>query len=206
MVRLLPLRLAGCNHRRAVLQPVPGGDAQRLRAVGLCRWLPGSAVRRAGVRPIGRPRRPQVHLSHHHPDHGCVDLPGRPPAELRHDRVRGARGADCAAHGPGSRARRRVWRRGDLCRGARSPRQTRFLHELDSDHRDPGPPALPRRHHVHADLRERQLCRGDDGGGCQDLAVRRLGLAHSVPGLDLSAGHLGVDPAANAGEVRPSRR
>ena len=115
-------------------------------------------------------------------------------------------GADCAAHGPGSRARRRVWRRGDLCRGARSPRQTRFLHELDSDHRDPGPPALPRRHHVHADLRERQLCRGDDGGGCQDHAVRRLGLAHSVPGLDLSAGHLGVDPAANAGESRPSRR
>ena len=58
------------------------------------------------------------------------------------------------------------------------------------------------RHHVHADLRERQLCRGDDGGRNNDHAVRGLGLAHSVPGLDRAARHLRVDPPADAGEPR----
>ena len=168
--------------------------------------LPGAAVRRAGVRPAGRSRRPQIHLPHHHPDHGCVDLPGRLPAELRHDRVHRAGGAHCAAHGPGSRARRRVWRRGDLRRGACAPRQARLLHELDPDHRDARPPALSHRHHVHADLRERQLCRGDDSGGSQDHAVRRVGLAHSVPGLDRAARPSRCGSGCRCRRARPSRR
>ena len=78
--------------------------------------------------------------------------------------------------------------------------QARLLHELHPDHRDARPAALADRHHVHADLRERQLCRGDDRGRRQAHAVRRLGLAHSVPGLDRPARHLGLDPAADAGE------
>ena len=81
-----------------------------------------------------------------------------------------------------------------------APRQARLLHQLDPDHGDAGPAAVADRHHVHADLRERQLCRGDDRGRRQAHAVRRLGLAHSVPGLDRAAGDLGLDPAADAGE------
>ena len=114
--------------------------------------------------------------------------------------------AHCAAHGPGPRARRRVWRRGDLCRGACASGQTRLLHELDPDHRDARSPALPHRHHVHADLRERQLSRGDDGGRRQDHAVRRLGLAHSVPGLDRSARPSRCGSGCRCTRARPSRR
>ena len=69
-------------HRRDLLQPVSGSDAQHLRAAGLRRRLPGAPVRRAGVRPHRRSRRPQIHLPRHHPDHGSVDLPGRPAARL----------------------------------------------------------------------------------------------------------------------------
>ena len=157
VVRLLPLRLARRHHRRAVLQPVSGSDAQRVRAARLRRRLPGAAVRRAGVRPARRSGRPQIHLPHHHPDHGRVDLPGRLPAELRHDRLRRTGRADRAAHGAGPRARRRIRRRGDLRRGACASRQARLLHQLDPDHRDARPAALAHHHHVHADLRERQL-------------------------------------------------
>ncbi len=84
MVRLLSLRLAGRDHRRAVLHAVPGSDAQRLRAAGLCRRLHRAPVRRAVVRLAGRPRRPEVHLPDDHPDHGPVDLPRRPAAQLLH--------------------------------------------------------------------------------------------------------------------------
>src|SRR5215204_6359862 len=53
VVRLLPLRFSGRHYRRAVFQPISRGDAQRVRAAGLCRGVPGAAVRRAGVRPPG---------------------------------------------------------------------------------------------------------------------------------------------------------
>ena len=88
---------------------------------------------------------------------GVIDLPGRLPAELRDDRLRRTGRADRAAHGAGPRARRRIRRRGDLRRGACASRQARLLHQLDPDHRDARPAALAHHHHVHADLRERQL-------------------------------------------------
>ena len=40
--------------------------------------------------------------------------------------------------------------------------------------------------------------RGHDGSRCEAHAVRRLGLAHSVPGLDRAARGLGLDPHADA--------
>ena len=54
---------------------------------------------------------PQVHLPRDHPDHGHLDLRGRPSAILRHDervrrRLGRARGAAGSAHAPGSRPRR----------------------------------------------------------------------------------------------------
>ena len=72
-------------------------------------------------------------------------------------------------------------------------RRARLRHELDPDHGDAGllpgaagDRALPRLH------------------GCQD--VRRLGLAHSVPGLADPAGVLGLYPAQAATSRRSSRR
>ena len=70
----------------------------------------------------------------------------------------------------GPRARRRVRRRGDLRGRALAARQARRVHGLDPDHGDARPVPVadrdPRRPHL------------DRRGG-----IRRLGLAHSVPGL-----------------------
>ena len=77
-----------------------GGAAVGLR--GLRRGLPGAPVRRPGVRPPGRPGRPQIHLPRHHPVHGRLDLRGRPAADLLVGRLARA-GADGVA-APASRA------------------------------------------------------------------------------------------------------
>ena len=121
-------------------------DAQRLRAPRLRGGLPRASLRRPRVRPHRRPRRPQVHLPHHHPDHGRLDLPGRPPALLRHDRLGRARHPHRPAHAPGPRARRRVRRRGGLRGRARPARAARLLHELDPDHGDARPPPVAHGH------------------------------------------------------------
>ena len=91
-------------------------------------------------------------------------------------------GADRASPGAGPRARRRIWRRGDLRRRARAGEQARLLHLVDSDHRDarPVPRAAPDPRHPHQHGRSR---------------VRRLGLAHSVPALGGPARGLDLDPA-----------
>ena len=86
------------------------------------------------------------------------------------------------------------------------PGQARLLHELDPDHRDARSAALADRHPVHADLRERQLCRGDDGGRSDDHAVRSLGLAHSVPGLDRSCSASRSGSGCRCRRALPSRR
>ena len=86
------------------------------------------------------------------------------------------------------------------------PGQTRFLHQLDPDHCDARSPALPHRHHVHADLRERQFSRGDDRGRRQAHAVRRMGLAHPVPGLDRPARRSRSGSDCRCMRARPSRR
>ena len=142
VVRLLSLRSAGAVLRGAVLpsgQP-DGGAALGLR--GLRRGLPGAAVRRAGVRPHRRPRRTEIHLPGHDRVHGRLDLPRRPAADLRVDRLARADPDGDAAPRAGPRARRRVRRRGDLRGRARAAQPARLRHELDPDHRHARP--LPR--------------------------------------------------------------
>ena len=94
----------------------------------------------------------------------------------------GADRADRAAPGPRSRARRRIWRRGDLRRRACAVQQARLLHVVDSDHRNARPVhgAASDPRHPHRDGRSR---------------IRRLGLAHSVPALRDPARGLDLDPA-----------
>ena len=86
-----------------------------------------------------------------------------------------------AAAGPG--ARRRVRRRRDLRRRARAARQARRLHLVDPDDGDARP--------VPVAAGDPRLPRLDVAGG-----LRRLGLAHPVPGVDRAARRLGLDPAA----------
>ena len=118
MVRFLPLRPARRDHLRAVLLGRQRDDRLHLRARRLRRRLRGAAVRRFPVRPDRRSGRPQIHLPRHHGDHGPVDLRGRPAAVLCQRRRRRADPAGRAAPAPGPRARRRIWRRGHLCRRA----------------------------------------------------------------------------------------
>ena len=140
---------------------------------GLRRRLRGAPVRRAVVRPPGRPDRPQVHLPGHHdlimglatfvvgllPGYATIGslapvaLHRLPPAA-----------------GPG--AGRRVWRCGDLrrraCAAAAGAASTRRWIQTTATRR-PVPVAA----------RHPGACASDDAGG-----VRRLGLAHPVPALD----------------------
>ena len=99
VVRLLSLRHPGAVLRGPVLSAGQrdGGAAVGLR--GLRRGLPGAPVRRPGVRPPGRPGRPQVHLPGHHPVHGRLDLRGRPAADLLRGRLAraGADGRRCVS-------------------------------------------------------------------------------------------------------------
>ena len=187
MVRFLSLRLAGRFHRRDLLQPDhPRGDAQHLRAAGLCRRLPRPPVRGAGVRPPRRPCRPQIHFPRHHDDHGPVDLPGRPAARLRQLGHRGTRDPDRAAHAAGACARRRIWWCRNLCRRARAGRPPRLLHFLDPDHRDARPVPVADRH-------------PDRPGLAQQGNLRFLGLAHSLHRLIPAARRLDLDPAVALG-------
>ena len=122
MVRLLSLCDARAVLRRAVL---PARQRHGRTAVGLRHLrggLPGAPVRRADLRPHRRPGRPQIHLPRHHRGHGQRHLPGRPAADLRADRLGRADPAGDAAAVPGPRARRRIRRRGDLCRRALAAR------------------------------------------------------------------------------------
>ena len=99
-----------------------------------------------------------------------------------HHRHRRAGHPDRAAPAAGPGARRRVRRRRHLRRRARAARQARRLHLLDPD---------------HGDARPVPVAAGDPGRAHRDGrgGLRRLGLAHSVPGLDRAARRLGVDPA-----------
>ena len=114
--------------------------------LGLRGRLPGAPLRRHLLRPHRRSRRPEIHLPRHDPDHGLLDLPGRPSAELRSDRLGRTGDPDRAPHAPGPRARRRVRRCSGLRGRARSRGSSRLLHQLDPDHGDGRPAALARRH------------------------------------------------------------
>lgn len=92
-------------------------------------------------------------------------------AVLRSGGRRSADHAGGAAHVPGSCARRRIWRRGNLRGRACAQRQARALHQLDPDHRDGGP------RDGAADRDPRALARHRRGRG----SLQGLGLAHSLP-------------------------
>ncbi len=168
--------------RRAVLLGREPDRGLHLRADGLRGRLRGAAVRRAVLRPARRHDRPQVHLPRHHHDHGPVDLHRRHPAQLRLDRHRRAGDPDLPAAAAGPGARRRVRRRRDLRRRARAARQARRLHLVDPDDGDARP--------VPVAAGDPRLPRLDVARG-----LRRLGLAHPVPGVDRAARGLGLDPA-----------
>ena len=77
VVRLLHLRDARGLFRKAVL---PAGQRDRgipLEPGPLRRRVLGAPLRRPGVRPARRPRRPQVHVPDHDRRDGPVDGPGR---------------------------------------------------------------------------------------------------------------------------------
>ena len=186
VVRLLPLRFAGGDHRQAVLQRLGCGRSLHLRAAGFCSRLSGAALRGDRVRPARRHDRAQVHLPGDHSDHGPVDLYRRPLAQLRDHRRRGAGDPDRIAHAAGPGARRRVRRCSHLRGRALAVRQARCLHLVDTDHGNARPVPEPAGHPGRAHLARRR-------------GLRQLGLAHSVPGVDRVASHLGLDSPVAVG-------
>ena len=180
MVRLLHLRQPRAGHLEGVLRrarPDAGAD-RRARAVRRGLRLP--PARRADLRRRRRPARPQGRVPDHRQPDGRRDLPDRLPADLRAGRHARPGPADPAPHPAGDRARRRIWRRGDLRRRACARRQARRLDRLDPvvGLVRPARRLAGDRRHPHRDRRGR---------------VRRLGLARAVPGLGGPARHLGVD-------------
>ena len=149
----------------AGLEPT-GGAGRRAGAVRGRLRLP--AAGRDHLRRDGRPRRAQGDLPGHRQPDGRRDLRHRPAADLRAGRDPRADPADLPAHLPGHRARRRIWRRGDLRRRACRQRQARR-----GDRLDPVLGLVRPARGAAGDLRHphRPRRRG----------VRRLGLAHPVP-------------------------
>ncbi len=89
---------------------------------------------------------------------------------------------DPAASPAGACARRRIRRRGDVCRRACAARQARPLHGLDPDDGDAGT--------AHVAPRDPWV-----PYGIGDRFLRGVGMAHSVPALHRAARHLGLDSA-----------
>ena len=166
----------------------PGNDTAALLA-SLATFGAGfarAAARRAGLRADRRSHRPQVHVPHHDRGDGPRDLPDRSRPHVRIDRLVGAGAPGDAAPAAGSRARRRVRRRGDLRGRARAERPARLLHELHPDHGDARDRALAR---DHPRLPSQHAVRD----------VRRLGLAGPVLVLGDPARRLRLHPAEAAG-------
>ena len=90
VVRLLHLRHARRHSGQQVLRRRRADLGLHLRAARLRGRLRGAPVRRAGVRPARRSGRPQIHLPRHHDLDGHRHVHGRPAADLRDDRHRGA--------------------------------------------------------------------------------------------------------------------
>ncbi len=194
VVRLLSLRHARAVLRRAVLSARQRHRRPALGLRDLCRRLPHPAVRRARLRPHRRPRRPQIHLPHHHHGDGRRDLRGRPAADLQRDRL------DRAVPAGGACACCRAWRSA-ASMAARRPMS----------------PSMPARTSAASPRAWIQttatlgfflallvigLCRLYMDAG----VVRRMGLAHPVPGLGHPARLLGLHPAAAERDRRSSRR
>ena len=123
----------------------------------LLAFAAGFAVRPFGALFFGRLGdmigRKYTFLDDHDAD-GRRHVPHRRAARLsRRWGIARADRADRAAPGARPRARRRIWRRGDLRRRACAPGQARLLHLVDPDHRHarpvPGAVADPRHPHRH---------------------------------------------------------
>ena len=181
VVRLLSVRRTCRHHRQAILFGPRRHLGVHLRAAGVRFGLPGPSVRCHLLRPTRRHDRPEVHLPGDHPDHGRVDLHRRPAAFVHFHRHGSAgdpdRPAPAAGPGPGRRIRRCSDLRGRTC----TARQARCIHIVDPDDGDVRPVPLAARRPWHPQLHGRK-------------GFWRLGLAHSLPGLDHLARRFSVDP------------
>ncbi len=106
--------------------------------------------------------------------------------KLREHRHRGTDRAGHAAPSAGSRARRRIRRRGDIRCRARAGRAPRALHQLDSNDCHPGSFSI-----FAGDTRAADHARY--------RSVRGVGVAHTVPAVDRAARRFGLYPTAAAG-------
>ena len=185
MVRLLSLRSAGAILRRAVLPP--GNDTAALLSA-FATYAAGFLVRPFGALLFGRlgdlVGRKYTFLVTIMVM-GIGDLPGRPAADLRVDRLAGADPADVAAPAAGPRARRRIWRRGDLRRRACAAGKRGYCTCWIQTTATLG-------------LFMALLVISAHAAPTWTRRLRRLGLAHSVPALGRPARLLGLDPAASS--------
>ena len=134
VVRLLHLRDAGGDPGPEVLPARQRDGAAPAVPVHLRRRLRRAPLRRHLLRPHRRPGRAEVRL-HGDPDHhGRDHRRGRPPTELRDDRLRRASLADLVQDRPGPGPGRGVRRGGHLRGRARPRQQAGLLHELHPDH------------------------------------------------------------------------
>ena len=152
-------------------------------------------ARRADLRSHRRPSRPQGRVPGHRQPDGHRDLPDRLSTDLR---AGGDARADIAHHParpPGHRARRRIWRRGDLRRRACAQRQARRFHRMD-----PGIGVVRTARCAAGDRRHAHMGRR----GC----VPRLGVARALPLLGRPARNLRMDArqARRKPGIRPAAR
>ena len=208
MVRLLSLRLARRDHRRAVLLSRIREATRNVFA--LLAFAAGFLVRPFGALVFGRlgdlvGRKYTFLITIL--IMGCVDLPGRPSAELRHDRVRRAGGADRAAHGSRvSRSAANTAARRSMSPSTRPQDRRGFFTSWIQTTATLGlllslVVIMFTQIYVNANYAEVTTA-----AGAKTHAVRRLGLAHSVPGLDLPARPSRSGSGCRCRRARPSRR
>src|SRR5271166_4340592 len=186
MVRFLYLRKSCDFFRRTVLPSRKSGYGRPDESPDFRSRLRRPAIRSARVRAHRRYGWKEIHLFGHDDRHGYFDHVGRSSANICNNWMGCADYPVFASCDTRSGARRRIWRRHDLCCRTRSARQTRPLHELDSDDGDTGSVSLPRRDHdpPYANVRGR---------------FSGLGLANPIPAFCGSARDLDLHPSETSG-------